>query len=50
MKIAQAANNKVYEFVPLLSLSKAWTDEELYAKYHLEEDEIKYIESMIRDL
>ena len=49
-KITQAANNKVYQFVPLLSLSKAWTDEELYAKYHLEEDEIKYIESMIRDL
>ena len=50
MKITQAANNKVYQFVPLLSLSKAWTDKDLYAKYHLEEDEIKYIESMIRDL
>lgn len=47
MKITQAANNKVYQFVPLLSLSKAWTDEELYAKYHIEKDEIEYIESKI---
>lgn len=48
MKITQAANNKVYQFVPLLSLSKAWTDEELYAKYHLENNEIEYIESKIK--
>ena len=36
-----------YSFVPLQDFSKPWTDEELYAKYGLTEEEIKFIESMI---
>lgn len=37
-------------FVPLQDFSKPWTDEELYAKYGLTDDEIAFIESMIRPM
>lgn len=39
-----------YSFVPLQDFSKPWTDEELYAKYGLTEEEIAFIESMIRPM
>lgn len=39
-----------YQFVPLQDFSKAWTDIELYEKYHLTKDEIDYIESMIKPM
>lgn len=47
-KITQDATQKVYDFVPLQDFNKGWSDEELYAKYNLTEQEIKFIESMIR--
>ena len=37
-------------FVPTQDFSKPWTDEELYEKYELNEDEIAFIESMIRPM
>ena len=37
-------------FVPLQDFSKPWTDEELYKKYNLTDDEIAFIESMIRPM
>ena len=37
-------------FVPLQDFSKPWTDEELYKKYNLSEDEIEFIESMIKPM
>lgn len=49
-KISQDATQRVYEFVPLQDFSKPWTDEELYAKYGLSEEEIAFIESMIRPM
>lgn len=39
-----------YSFVPLQDFSKPWTDEELYKKYNLTADEIKFIESMIKPM
>ena len=39
-----------YQFVPVQSYSKAWTDEELYLKYGLTQDEIEHIESKIKGL
>ena len=39
-----------FQFVPLQDFSKSWTDEELYAKYNLTDDEIAFIESMIRTM
>lgn len=39
-----------YYFVPLQDFSHPWTDEMLYKKYGLTEDEIAFIESMIRPM
>ena len=49
-KNSQDAMREVYSFVPLQDFSKPWTDEELYKKYNLSEDEIAFIESMIRPM
>lgn len=49
-KNTQHATQGVYQFVPMQDFSKPWTDEELYAKYGLTEDEIAFIESMIKPM
>lgn len=37
-------------FVPIQDFSKPWTDAELYAKYDLSDEEIAFIESMIKPM
>ena len=37
-----------FQFIPMQDFSKTWTDEELYAKYKLSQEEIDFIESMIK--
>lgn len=49
-KSSQNAAQGVYNFVPMQDFSKPWTDEELYAKYGLTEDEIAFIDSMIKPM
>ena len=49
-KNTQDATKIVYKFVPMQDFSKPWTDEELYAKYNLTQEEISFIESMIRPM
>ena len=39
-----------FSFVPLQDFSHPWTDEMLYKKYDLNEEEIAFIESMIRPM
>ena len=39
-----------FVFVPWADFSKPWTDEELYAKYGLTDEEINFIESMIKPM
>ena len=39
-----------FQFVPWVDFSHPWTDEMLYKKYSLTEDEIAFIESMIRPM
>ena len=39
-----------FRFVPYEDFSKPWTDEELYKKYGLTDEEIQFIESMIRPM
>jgi site-specific DNA-methyltransferase (adenine-specific) len=39
-----------FQFIPLQDFSHPWTDEMLYEKYGLEDDEIAFIESMIRPM
>ncbi len=40
----------VFTFVPMQDFSKPWTDEELYAKYGLDDEEVAFIESMIKPM
>lgn len=39
-----------FQFVPIQDFSKPWTDEELYKKYGLSQEEINFIESMIKPM
>ena len=50
IKNTQDALKRVYQFVPQQKFDKPWTDEELYQKYGLTEEEIAYIESMVRPM
>lgn len=50
LKNTQHAPTKVYQFVPMQDFSHPWTDEMLYEKYGLTEEEIAFIESMVRPM
>lgn len=39
-----------FAFIPILNMTKEWTDEKLYKRYGLTEDEIAFIESKIRPM
>lgn len=39
---------EAYRLVPIQDFSQSWTDEKLYAKYGITDEEIKFIESMVR--
>lgn len=47
-KKTQNGPRGVYQFVPMQDFNKKWTDELLYKKYNLSEDEINVIEESIR--
>lgn len=49
-KISQHGTSKTYRFVPVQDFSKAWTDADLYDEYGLTEEEIEFIESMIKPM
>ena len=40
----------VFQFVPLQDFTRPWTDADLYAKYGLTDEEIQFIESMIKPM
>lgn len=48
--ITQNISKDSFGFVPLQDFSHPWTDEMLYKKYNLTEEEIAFIESMIRPM
>ncbi len=50
IKNTQNISKGVFAFVPVQDFSKPWTDEELYAKYGLTDDEIAFIDSMIKPM
>ena len=50
VKNTQNISRGSYLFVPLQDFSHPWTDEMLYKKYGLNEEEIAFIESMIRPM
>lgn len=43
-------NKTNMQFVPIQDFCKSWTDEELYKKYDLSDEEIAFIESMIKPM
>lgn len=49
-KITQHASRDTYTWVPVQSWDRAWTDADLYAKYQLSQDEVAYIESVIKPM
>lgn len=48
--VSPDVSKRTFIFVPMQDFSKPWTDEELYKKYNLSDDEIAFIESMIRPM
>lgn len=49
-KPAQGITRDVYTFVPTQDFSETWSDEKLYKKYKLTEDEIAFVESVVRPM
>jgi site-specific DNA-methyltransferase (adenine-specific) len=49
-KPSQHATKKVYTFVPVQDFSESWTDRKLYAKYGLTDEEIAFVERVIRPM
>ena len=49
-KSSQDATSKTFRFVPLQDFTRPWTDADLYAKYNLTDEEIQFIESMIKPM
>ena len=49
-KPSQDTTRRVYTFVPKQDWSQTWTDEMLYAKYGITEDEISFIEKIVRPM
>jgi len=49
-KITQDALRPMYKWVPMQKWDREWTDAMLYEKYGLSDDEIEYIEKVIRPM
>ena len=49
-KASHDATSKTYRFVPTQDFSEEWTDEKLYQKYGLTQEEINYIENSIKPM
>jgi site-specific DNA-methyltransferase (adenine-specific) len=47
-KITQHATRSTYTWVPQQEWNEIWSDDKLYAKYGVNEEEIRFIESRIR--
>lgn len=46
--VSPDVSKRTFRFVPMQDFSKPWTDKELYDKYDLTDEQISFIESMIR--
>ena len=47
---AQDLARSAYQFVPLQDFSEPWTDKKLYKKYGISDEEVAYIEKLIRPM
>jgi site-specific DNA-methyltransferase (adenine-specific) len=50
LSFSQDITRERFVYVPIQDFSEPWTDEKLYKKYGLTQDEIVFIESMIRPM
>ncbi len=50
VKITQNTMKKAYKHVPIQDFTQEWTDEKLYAKYGITEEEQAFIDSLIRPM
>ena len=48
--VSQHITKNSFSFVPIQDFTRAWSDSELYKKYQLTEDEITFIETMIKPI
>ena len=48
--ITQNISKDCFQFIPLQDFTRPWTDADLYAKYDLTNDEIAYIERLIKPM
>ena len=49
-KASQDTTRKVYTFVPIQDWTRTWTDADLYERYGLTEDEIAFVEKIVRPM
>lgn len=49
-KSTQHATRDVYSFIPDLPMDRQWTDEELYERYGLTDEEVAFIESQVKEM
>ncbi|MGD1204832.1 Eco57I restriction-modification methylase domain-containing protein [Mycobacterium seoulense] len=49
-KPSQDTTRKVYTFVPTQAWTKQWTDDDLYTKYGISDDEVAFIEKFVRPM
>ncbi len=49
-KPSQNTTRHVYTFVPTQDWKKTWTDDELYVKYSITDEEIRFIEKVVRPM
>lgn len=49
-KLTQNITANSYSFIPDLSMDREWTDEKLYDRYEITDDERQFIESLVREM
>jgi hypothetical protein len=49
-KPSQDTTRKVYTFVPTQHWTRQWTDDDLYQKYGITDEEIAFIETVVRPM
>jgi site-specific DNA-methyltransferase (adenine-specific) len=50
VKNTQNITKGVFVFVPKLNMDEEWTDEKLYKKYKLKQDEIDFIATIVKKM
>lgn len=49
LKNTQHTTRKVYQFVPDLDYSRPWSDEALYGRYDISDEEVDFIERLVKE-